>query len=146
MVRLVFLAVAALTLLTACGQALVSGPSAFGGTSPLRSRAPVASTAAHFVQLRVHPDRRPSYMQPDAGKKAALLYVGDWATNDVDVYDYANGKQVGTLTGFSEPYGQCVDAKGDIYITNFGAGNAVEYAHGGSTVLNTYSRVGEPIG
>jgi hypothetical protein len=146
LVRLVFLAVAALTLLTACGQGLVSGPSAFGGTSPLRSRTPVARTAAHFVQLRVHPDRRPSYMQPDAGKKSALIYGSDDATNDVFVFDYKSGKQVGTLTGFSAPYGMCVDAKGDIYITNFSAGSVVEYAHGGSTVLNTYSSVGEPIG
>ncbi len=40
----------------------------------------------------------------------------------------------------------CVDAKGDIYVANFGAGDAVEYAHGGTTVLNTYSSSGAPVG
>jgi hypothetical protein len=62
------------------------------------------------------------------------------------VYDYSNGKLVGTLTGFDGPYGGCVDAKGDVYITTFDGGNAVEYAHGGTKVLNTYDSGGTPIG
>jgi hypothetical protein len=103
-------------------------------------------TMVHYVQLPVHPDRRPSHMSPDAGKKSALLYVGDDATNDVDVYDYKTLKLVGMLTGAVEPYGMCVDKKGDIYVANFGAGNVVEYAHGGKNPINTYTSGGEPIG
>jgi hypothetical protein len=103
-------------------------------------------TMPHYVPASTAADRRKLWMLPEAKKSSALIYVGDDATNDVDVLDYKNGKQVGTLTGFSEPYGMCVDGKGDIYITNFGAGTAVEYAHGGTKLLNTYSRVGEPIG
>ncbi|MGB6522084.1 MAG: hypothetical protein WBE83_09960, partial [Candidatus Cybelea sp.] len=62
------------------------------------------------------PDRRPSYMAPDAKKKSRLMYVGDWATNDVFVYEYPSGDSVGTLSGFDAPYGMCVDKKGDVYI------------------------------
>ncbi|MGB6413857.1 MAG: hypothetical protein WBD57_09540 [Candidatus Cybelea sp.] len=92
------------------------------------------------------PDRRPSYMAPDAKKKSRLMYVGDWATNDVFVYEYPSGDSVGTLSGFDAPYGMCVDKKGDVYIANFYSGNVVEYAHGGTNPLNTYTSVGEPIG
>jgi hypothetical protein len=85
-------------------------------------------------------------MSPEAATAKLLLYVGDWDTNDVNVFDYKSGKLVGALTGFDEPYGMCVDAAGDIYVSNFEGGNAVEYAHGGTTVLNTYDSSGEPIG
>ena len=57
-------------------------------------------------------DRHAAYMVPDAKKKGALMYAGDWATNDVFVYDYPSGKQVGMLTGFDAPYGMCVEQKG----------------------------------
>ncbi|MGB6522457.1 MAG: hypothetical protein WBE83_11865 [Candidatus Cybelea sp.] len=91
-------------------------------------------------------DRRPSYMAPDAKKRSRLMYVGDWATNDVFVYEYPSGDSVGTLSGFDAPYGMCVDKKGDVYIANFYSGNVLEYAHGGTNPLKTYTSVGEPIG
>jgi hypothetical protein len=85
-------------------------------------------------------------MALDAKKKSKLIYVGDWATNDVFVYEYPSGDSVGTLSGFDAPYGMCVDKKGDMYIANFYSGNVVEYAHGGTSPLKTYTSVGEPIG
>lgn len=91
-------------------------------------------------------DRDRSWMLPEAKHKSVLVYSGDWSTDDVDVYDYPSGKQVGSLTGFDQPYGGCVDAKGDVFVANIGNGTAVEYAHGGTKVLNTYRPGGEPIG
>lgn len=85
-------------------------------------------------------------MSPSAKKAKALLYVGDWDTNDVYVYDYSSGKPVGIITGNDEPYGMCVDAKGDIYVANFGNGEVNEYARGGTTPIDIYSPGGEPIG
>jgi hypothetical protein len=85
-------------------------------------------------------------MSPSSKRSKALIYVGDEDTSDVYVYDYKSGKPVGTLTGFDEPYGMCVDAKGDIYIANYAGGTVVEYAHGGSTPINTYVPGGSPIG
>jgi hypothetical protein len=119
-----------------------------GGMQPqsgAMTKQPLPSMA-RYAPLTVHPDRRPSHMLPDAGKKSALLYIGDYATNDVDVYDYASGKQVGVLTGLSEPDGMCVDAKGDIYIANLGGGDVVEYVHGGLKPIDTYNSGGEPLG
>ena len=128
--------VSAAALLSACGgsQRPIGAP----GTVPQNRGAVTAQ------------DYHQSHMQPDAGKKSALIYVymerGTGSHNDVFVYDYATGKQVGVLTGFDEPDGMCVDAKGDVYITNFGAGTTVEYAHGGSEPINTYNTGGEPDG
>jgi WD40 repeat protein len=110
----------------------------------------VASTLSRALQNDLQiPSRRDhgrSWMAPDASRKSILVYSGDWTTQDVDVYDYPSGTQVGTLTGFDDPYGGCVDAKGDVYISNLGNGTAVEYAHGGTAIINTYSPGGEPIG
>lgn len=101
---------------------------------------------AHPVQIPVHPDRRASSMAAGASKRSGLLYASDWATNDVYVFDYPSGKQVGVLTGLDGSYGMCVDAQGDIYIGNSGDNTLVEYAHGGDMPLKTYSVVGQPIG
>ncbi|HLY02918.1 MAG TPA: hypothetical protein VKR56_10565 [Candidatus Cybelea sp.] len=85
-------------------------------------------------------------MRPLPAAHSALLYVSDWSTNDVYVYDYPSGTAVGTLTGFDEPYGQCVDKKGDVFIVNFGSGTAEEFTHGGTSPIATYSPGGAPIG
>ena len=107
----------------------------------------MALTRPHYVQRFVHSDHGISWMLPQtAGSKTALLYGGDDETNDVYVYDYPRGKMVGTLTGFDGPDGMCVDAKGDVYIANFDSGNPVEYAHGGTKLLNTYDSGATPIG
>jgi hypothetical protein len=92
-----------------------------------------------------HPDSGKSWMRAPKGK-SILIYEGDLDTNDVDVYDYSNGKLVGTLTGFQMPAGGCVDEKGDVYIANYASGTAVKYAHGGTKALETYSSRGQPLG
>lgn len=82
-------------------------------------------------------------MRPDKKHKSALLYVSEGS--DVGVYDYPSLKQVGTLTGFTGAGASCVDAKGDIYITESN-GDVVEYAHGGTKVINTYAPGGDVLG
>jgi hypothetical protein len=131
------------TAIVGCGGGQTSG---VGGALPQDIAGRLALTMPHYGPAAVKPDRSASRMAPDATKKGALMYASDWATDDVFVYDYPSGKQVGTLTGFDAPYGMCVDKKGDIYISNFYNGTAVEYAHGGTSVVNTYTGVGEPIG
>ena len=103
-------------------------------------------TMPHFVNRGQHIDHNKSYMSPEATKKTSLLYVSDWSTNDVYVYNAKTGASVGTLTGFSEPYGQCVDTKGNVYIANFGGGSVIEFAHGGSSPINTYTTNGYTMG
>lgn len=87
-----------------------------------------------------HADRgRASWMSPEAAGED-LLYVGGGGTYGyVHVYSYPQGKLVGKLTGLDLPYGECVDASGDVWIvTNF-PNQAIEYAHGGTTPIATLS-------
>jgi len=88
--------------------------------------------------IATHADRGTSWMLPRAEKIKVLLYASN-SSNGVDVYDYNNGKQVGQLTAFDGPLGECVDAQGDVYITNSDSGTTVEYAHGGSAPLKTFT-------
>jgi hypothetical protein len=88
-----------------------------------------------------------SWMLPDKRLKGTtLVYSADWLTQDLNVYEYPKGELVGQISGFDDPYGGCVDTIGDVYVTNLGTGTAIEYAHGGTSPLNTYSPGGEPIG
>ncbi|HEX3370625.1 MAG TPA: hypothetical protein VHS56_13685 [Candidatus Cybelea sp.] len=101
---------------------------------------PAASSAAVSIAAGA------SWMDPDA-KKGALLYASDSAADVVKVFSYPRGKLVGTLTGFATPQGMCVDKAGHVFITNSGAAQILEYAHGGTTPIATLTDSGEhPIG
>lgn len=90
--------------------------------------------------------------QGDATRGAAdsatdLLYVSDTITSDVYVFSYPQGKLVQTLTGLVDPAGECVDKSGDVFVTNTGASNVLEYAHGGSSPIATLKDPGFfPVG
>lgn len=79
-------------------------------------------------------DRGRSWMLPEA-KSRNLLYVSN--VFDVTVYTYPAGKLVGTLSNFDKPYGECVDAKGNVYITDSSFGRIFEYPHGGTKPIAT---------
>jgi len=96
------------------------------------------------VAKAMHPDHSRSWMAPDA-KRKDLLYISDQGTNDVYVYSYPRGKLKGTLTGFDLPQGLCVDKKGDVWITNFASSEIVEYAHGGTSPINTLTLSGQQL-
>lgn len=117
-----------------------------GGDLTLLSRMrDVALTMPYFRNFPVHTDHRKHFMRA-VSKKAALLYVGDWATNNVYVYDYPSGKSVGSIGSFDEPYGMCVNDKHDVFVSNYGNGDLDEIAPGGKTIV-TYSTGGsEAIG
>ncbi|MGA2760177.1 MAG: hypothetical protein ABSF08_07675 [Candidatus Cybelea sp.] len=118
---------AALVLLAGCG----------GSTQSALTPLSVARTSS---------ERDKSWMSPLASGKPKLLYASAFNGTDVTVYDYASGKQLGMLTGFSSPSGQCVDAKGDVYIANFDDGVVDEYAHGGKKIIKTFATSGDAFG
>lgn len=124
-----FAAVAALTgaLLTGCTN---------GSNSAVPSRLDTAT----------HANRGASWMRAGAKLAKRLLYVSDQTTNSVFVYDYPSGTEVGDLTGMDEPSGQCVDARGDVYVTNSGSGETDEFAHGGTAPIATFNSKGYPAG
>ncbi|HEY2475946.1 MAG TPA: hypothetical protein VGI19_14245 [Candidatus Cybelea sp.] len=68
--------------------------------------------------------------------------LSDAVDNAVDEYT----KTPVTLTGFSEPYGECVDANGATWITNFSGQSVVKYARGGTQPIATLSTNGYSIG
>ena len=93
---------------------------------------PSASAVSHGPAAR-------SWMLPEA-KNNDLLYVSDLLAQVVDIYTYHGHKLVGTLTGFFNPEGLCVDKAGDVYVTNDtseGVHQITEYAHGATTPLRT---------
>lgn len=114
----------------------------FSGCSAGSQSAFSPSTAAQTVARTVHPDRGHSWMSPDAKKAKELLYVSDSSTYDVYVFTL-KGKLVGTLTNQNNPAGLCTDKKGDVFVTQlYGAGHIVEYAHGGTTAIESLSDPG----
>jgi hypothetical protein len=94
-------------------------------TTPLlQQNAPVARDSG----------RTRSWMLPQA-KDEDLLYVSNVYT--ITVYSYPKGKLVGTLSDFEKPYGECVDAKGNVWITDSSFGRIYEYPHGGTKPIHT---------
>lgn len=144
--------------------AIVAGCYSNGSESQLGSSGPIPNAAqpsSNTASLSRPPtnavgaiakpmeDRNRSWMAPDA-KRHDLLYVSDsfpYGSNDVYVYSYPRGRLKGKLTGFNEPSGQCADKAGNVFIANFGASEILEYAHGGTSPINTLSDPGYyPLG
>jgi hypothetical protein len=73
-----------------------------------------------------------------------LVYVS--ATNAVCVYDYQTGALVGMLGGFQYAWGQCVDKRGNVWITDSGNASVVEYAHGDGKPLKRLPTDGNSVG
>jgi hypothetical protein len=109
--RCVYGVCASAVLLTGCGamQTSSSSPPALPQTAEIRPR--TSSTT--------------------------LLYVVDAWGNDVEIYTYPGQTLVGTLTGFASPSGLCVDKTGNVFVTDYRAGDIVEYAHGGTSPIAT---------
>ncbi len=73
-------------------------------------------------------------------KRGALLYVSDPDAGTVFMYSYPALKPAGMLTGIDSPTGMCVDKKtGNVWITETSpyAAGAMEFAHGGTTPIQT---------
>ena len=51
-----------------------------------------------------------------------------------------------TLTGFDDPEGQCIDKRGDIWITNYEGASVVEYKRGETVPINSIETVQSPVG
>jgi hypothetical protein len=131
------------TVLAGCGGSHV--PIGATGVQTYSISDPIAMTAPRYAARPTEPDHGRSWMSPDAKRAKKLLYVSDWGTEDVFVYDYKNGALVGKLTGLNSPYGQCVDKKGDVWIVSYG-GAVTEYAHGGTKPLKTLTTDEQPVG
>ena len=126
-------ACAAILLLTGCGG---------NQSAQLAPAQPSNLPTLGFTRGAGRPDLGHSWMDANA-KEDRLLYISDSGTNDVYVYAYGSRTLQGTLTGFNAPQGECVDATGDVWITNLQGANIVEYAHGGQSPIATLTDAGE---
>jgi DNA-binding beta-propeller fold protein YncE len=79
-----------------------------------------------------------SWMAPGA-RKLDLLYVSDYATNDVDAYSYPQGKLSGVLSGILKnsprPPGLCADKAGNVFVPDSSNSSVREYAHGSTRLI-----------
>lgn len=113
------------------------------GPIPPMAAVPAPAQLPPGLVRTTHPDHSASWMlQVEAKKAQRLIYVADDATSDVYVLSYPKGNLVGTLTGFSEPGGLCVDKAGDVYVADYGASQIDEYAHGGTKRLRRIADTG----
>lgn len=144
-------------VITACGG--IQGTGNPGGTpSGFETSAQARHSHTNLYMLakstriglvpELHHKRGKSWIGPDAGRQY-LLYASDLSNGTVDIYNYRvrAGKLYGQITGFDEPYGQCIDKLKNIYIVDEGTAIIYEFAHGGVTPINSASdQYGYPIG
>lgn len=128
----------------ACAAAFLAGCAGSGAsrTAPVpplvvqHAQALARSTLLTGAIVRARPDRSPSTLTVEAAK-GALLYVSDIVSDRVYVYTYPGGKRIGSLGGFDQPQGMCVDAAGNLFVTNTGTSQIFKYAHGGTSPIAT---------
>jgi hypothetical protein len=98
------------------------------------------------AQSRVHQTSGSWMLPTSAGSD--LLYVSSSSTRseagDVHVFSYPSGNVVGTLTGLQNPAALCADKSGNVFVPDTGAADIVEYAHGGTSPIQTLQDSGEP--
>lgn len=75
-------------------------------------------------------DRAQSWVSPDAVDRTQLLYVTDPTVGDVYILSLPTGKLVGKLTGFDQPLSDCVDQKGDVFVTIAQSAQIRAFKHG----------------
>jgi hypothetical protein len=128
---------AVVALLSSCNGI---GSPGLGGAGQAQLRATIGGPK------KAHPDRRRSWMAPDA-KHRDLLYLSNEEADDVYVYSWPGLKLKGTLTGFYAPNGLCADKAGNVFVANEDTSQIFEYAHGGTSPINKLSDPGQyPVG
>jgi hypothetical protein len=96
-----------------------------------------------------NPRTAPTSLSNAVAASSDLLYAADDGNIDVDVFSFRRGVRLGTLSGFAgSPEAVCSDRAGNVFVTVYAPGNnqIVEYAHGGTTPVQTLSAPGEPTG
>jgi len=110
----------------------------------------VNTFAGRGTLKQARPIRAKSWML-NAAKNNKLVYYSDAKYGTVNAYSYPDGTPMGQLTGFQEPQGMCSvptrPQAGDIWIASTNASQVLEYAHGGTTAIDTIDTPGQyPIG
>jgi hypothetical protein len=132
------LTIAAAALLAACG----------GSQMPIGAPGVTAKTFTKAARA----DGGTSWMKSGTSGQDLLYVTAVLGLAGVAyVYSFPQGELVGELTGFFAPVGACVDSAGDVFIVAYSdsalRSNVIyEYAHGGTSPINTLSNPGNGIG
>lgn len=97
-----------------------------------------------FHRMPIESQTRPNVVFP-----GRLVYVSDLTTGSVEVFRYHTGvPYFGAATGFTYPFGECSDLKGNVFVTDFGADTISEIRTHTATVIATANMPtgSEPIG
>ena len=105
--------IALVALLTGCG-----GANAIQSASRVPGIDAQSTLAAKVRLAKVSVPHGKPWMESNANQNR-LLYVSDPQDNIVQVYNYPKGSSAGTIFGFNQPQGECVDNHSNIYITKF---------------------------
>lgn len=128
--------------LALCACNGTASPPTTSGVAPDRMTTSVARRPAS-----AHPDRRASWISPElANATAPVLFVSDSGTDDVYIYSLPALKVIGTVTGFSQPQGECSDNKGNVWVTDTNAQIIYELDHHGRLVNELSDTGGYPAG
>ena len=132
----------AVALLAGCASGGSQSPLAPTTTSQSTVHGPLTGAASTLSTMSAalgnpKPDFSKSWMSARA-KKSRLVYVSDAGAGAVYAFS-PNGTLMGTLTGFGQPEGMCADKKQNVYVANTNYANVLEYAHGGTMPIATYS-------
>lgn len=93
------------------------------------------SGALPLVRNVVHRASHGRTWMDSRAAKWDLLYVTN-SNGVVNVYRYWQHTLIGVLTDFDQPWNECVDRTGDVYITDYGTKRIDEYAHGGKKPIH----------
>lgn len=130
-------------LLASCTSDMSQSQAALAGSGTDRGDAATPRLAwlpsSMTPPLGVRPDRRKSWVSPDAANAAQLLFESDLGTYDVNIFTLPDMTLKGTLTGFKAPLGECSDNHGNVWIANSLRNEMLEYSRKGA-LLNKIAR------
>jgi hypothetical protein len=75
-----------------------------------------------------------------------LLFVSDPVADNVAIFSLPDLALKGTLTGLNQPHGLCSTPAGDIWATNTGTRQIIEYTHSGTLIATLTDPYGYPVG
>jgi hypothetical protein len=105
-------------LLPACGGNISGAPAARSALTPAVPTLRFAAAGKSWIS--------------PAAQRSKLLYISRYSYNDVQIYDSRTLKQVGVISGVTNPQGVALDKRRNVYVADQGA-NAVEVFHRGQT-------------
>ncbi len=133
------------------GAAMLAGCSTNGGSS-LAPSGPSAGMAGFGLigragMLNRLEEHQSGVFSPDKKKTTEpYFYISDVADDAVYEFDYPNYNWVGSITGISEPSGECTkNGKRSFWVTASGSDQIEEFNVGGTSPIKTLSgSAGEP--